>query len=168
MNPMNPANPVNIPDDPQATLATERLLPFLPQQIFDAFGDAEKLAQWWGPDGFTNTFETFEFRPGGRWVFTMHGPDGTDYPNENVFREIAPDAKIVLDHVPNPRFRLTITLTRVDHHTRLHWSQCFESADLMRRLRPICEPANEQNLNRLERVCAAALNPPVPNPNPNP
>ncbi len=142
-------------DAPEATLATTRLLPFGPEEIFAAFQDAEKLAQWWGPDGFTNTFETFDFRPDGHWVFVMHGPDGANYPNENVFHEIVPNRKIVIDHILNPKFRLTITLTPQDDQTQLHWSQCFETPDLLRRLRPICEPANEQNLNRLEQVCAA-------------
>lgn len=145
---------MNFINDPEATLATERLLPFSPEQIFAAFENAEKLAQWWGPDGFTNTFETFNFKPGGEWVFVMHGPDGASYANENVFREIIPNAKIVIDHVFNPKFRLTITLTPHGNQTRLNWSQCFETPDLLRRLRTICEPANEQNLNRLERVCA--------------
>ncbi len=142
-------------DNPEATLTTERLLPFSPEQIFAAFQNPEKLAQWWGPDGFTSTFERFEFKPGGHWVFVMHGPDGANYPNENVFREITPNAKIVIDHVVNPRFLLTVTLTPHGDQTRLNWNQCFETPDLLRRLRAICEPANEQNLNRLERACAA-------------
>ncbi len=142
-------------DHPEATLATERLLPFSPEQIFAAIENAEKLAQWWGPDGFTNTFDTFHFKPGGHWAFTMHGPDGANYPNENVFREIIPNAKVVMDHIFNPKFRLTITLTPQGDQTLLNWSQCFETPDLLRRLRAICEPANEQNLDRLERVCRA-------------
>ena len=44
--------------------------------------------QWWGPNGFTNTFHEFDLRPGGAWRFIMHGPDGTDYPNESVFVEV--------------------------------------------------------------------------------
>jgi len=145
-------NPI---DNPEATLATERLLPFSPARIFAAFENAEKLAQWWGPDGFTSTFETFNFKPGGHWVFDMHGPDGTSYPNESVFSEIIPNAKIVIDHTVKPKFRLTITLTPHGDQTRLNWNQCFETPDLLRRILATWELANEQNLNRLERVCAA-------------
>ena len=29
--------------------------------VFAAFSEANRLAAWWGPDGFTNTFEQFEF-----------------------------------------------------------------------------------------------------------
>jgi uncharacterized protein YndB with AHSA1/START domain len=42
------------------------------------------LSRWWGPAGFTNTFEVCEFKKGGRWSFVMHGPDGRNYPNESV------------------------------------------------------------------------------------
>jgi uncharacterized protein YndB with AHSA1/START domain len=146
---------MNAFNDPKATLATERLLPFSPQQIFSAIQDAEKIAQWWGPKGFTNTFEIFDFKPGGRWVFVMHGPDGSNYPNENVFREITPNREVVIDHIHAPEFRLTITLTPRGKRTRIHWIQCFETRELMQRLRLICEPANEQNLDRLEQVLAS-------------
>jgi uncharacterized protein YndB with AHSA1/START domain len=55
----------------------------VPPNLFSA-----AAAQWWGPEGFANTFAQFEFKPGGRWVFVMHGPNGANYPNESVFREI--------------------------------------------------------------------------------
>jgi uncharacterized protein YndB with AHSA1/START domain len=57
-------------------------------EIFNAFEDPSLLAQWWGPTGFTNTFNTFEFKPQGKWSFVMHGPDETNYPNENIFLDI--------------------------------------------------------------------------------
>ena len=40
-------------------------------QLFTAFADPATLAKWWGPKGFTNTFEHFELRPGGEWKFTV-------------------------------------------------------------------------------------------------
>ena len=88
------------PNNPEATLGTERILSATPRQIFAAFEQPELLAQWWGPEGFTNTFEQFEFKVGGRWVFVMHGPNGANYPNESVFREIQP---CLLYTSPSPR-----------------------------------------------------------------
>jgi len=64
------------------------------ERVFRALADPRHLARWWGPEGFSSTFETFEFRPGGRWRFVMHGPDGTDYPNENVLREIVAPERV--------------------------------------------------------------------------
>jgi len=45
--------------------------------VFEAYTDARHLAQWWGPDGFTTTTRSFEFRPGGVWDFIMHAPDSS-------------------------------------------------------------------------------------------
>lgn len=66
--------------------------------VFEAYTDAAHLAQWWGPNGFTTTTRSFEFRPGGVWEFIMHGPDGTDYPNRIEWLEIVPPERIVYRH----------------------------------------------------------------------
>jgi uncharacterized protein YndB with AHSA1/START domain len=143
-------------NNPAAIIRNERIFAASANQIFAAFQDPARLARWWGPAGFTNTFKLFEFRRGGRWEFVMHGPDGTNYPNSNVLREIEPDTRIVIEHVVDPRFQLTVTLTPRDGKTHLTWIQEFESAGLAERLRSICEPANEQNLDRLQAVLGEA------------
>jgi uncharacterized protein YndB with AHSA1/START domain len=139
-----------------AVTRTERLLPFSPRQIFAAFERPEQLARWWGPDGFTNTFERFEFTRGGRWVFVMHGPNGIDSPNENVFRELVPDSKVVIEHVVQPLFTLTVTLSPRGDQTQVEWAQEFESPEVLAKLLPIVGPANEQNLDRLQSLLAGA------------
>ena len=130
------------------TFSTSRTFAATPAQIFAAF-QPERLARWWGPAGFSNTFEICEFRPGGRWVFTMHGPDGKTYANENVFLEIEPLKRVVIQHIPAPRFVLTITLEPVKDGTVLNWVQVLEDADFARTVAHIITPANEQNLDRL-------------------
>jgi uncharacterized protein YndB with AHSA1/START domain len=140
--------------NPAAVLSTERVLPAGPHQVFAAFEDPTRLAQWWGPDGFTNTFEQFEFKPGGRWVFTMHGPNGANYANESVFRELQPGSRIVIEHVSAPHFTLSVTLTPRGNHTHLAWAQAFDTPEMARQLQSICVPGNEQNLDRLEAVLA--------------
>lgn len=142
---------------PSAALSTGRILAAGPRRIFAAFEQADQLARWWGPKDFTNTFGQFEFTPGGRWVFVMHGPNGADYPNECVFREIHPDTRIVIEHVVKPWFRLTVTLAMRGNQTYLGWIQEFESAGMAAALRPICEPANEQNLDRLEALLSGGI-----------
>ncbi|NDL60252.1 SRPBCC family protein [Phytoactinopolyspora mesophila] len=66
--------------------------------VFAAFTEVRHLSQWWGPNGFTTTTRAFEFREGGVWEFTMHGPDGTDYPEWITWREIVRPERIVLLH----------------------------------------------------------------------
>jgi uncharacterized protein YndB with AHSA1/START domain len=137
-----------------AALRTSRLLPAPQRQVFAAFEQAAQLARWWGPEGFTNTFEQFEFRHGGRWVYVMHGPDGADYPNESVFREIEPDTRIVIEHVALPRYRLTVTLAAENGRTRLTWEQVFENTTFATKMRDFLATANEQNLDRLQTLLA--------------
>jgi uncharacterized protein YndB with AHSA1/START domain len=132
----------------QSTFRTGRVLPHSRDVVFSAFARPELLAQWWGPDGFTNTFETFEFETGGRWKFVMHGPNNSHHPNESVFTEIAPQ-KLVIDHISPPRYRLAITLAEEEGNTAITWTQDFEDAAVADRIRHIVEPANEQNLDRL-------------------
>jgi uncharacterized protein YndB with AHSA1/START domain len=141
--------------NPDAVVSTERVFSADPRTVFAAFRDPERLARWWGPSGFTNTFEQFEFTPGGRWVFVMHGPNGGNYANESIFREIEPDARIVIEHIVKPWYRLTVTLTARGEGTHLSWEQEFESAEMAERMRPVSATANEQNLDRLEGVLAS-------------
>lgn len=141
--------------NPNAAVSTERLLPASPREVFAAFEQPDRLARWWGPGGFTNTFERFEFTPGGRWVFVMHGPNGASYPNESVFREIEPDSRIVIEHVVKPWYRLTVTLTARGDETRLAWVQEFESPEVAAKMRRITDTANEQNLDRLQSLLAS-------------
>jgi uncharacterized protein YndB with AHSA1/START domain len=128
---------------------TSREIPAAVEQVFAAISHPERLARWWGPAGFTNTFSVCEFKVGGRWSFTMHGPDGRTYPNESVFAEIETPGKVVVQHVSEPKFRLTIALASSPAASLVSWSQAFESAEVASRLEHIAVPANEQNLGRL-------------------
>lgn len=137
-----------------AAFHTERILSFPPRHVFEAFARPELLARWWGPGGFTNTFEVFEFTPGGHWTFVMQGRDGARYPNESVFTAMHPPSEIVIRHVSPPHFVLTVTLAPHTDGTAITWEQQFDDPAVATRVRPIVEPANEQNLDRLTAVLA--------------
>ena len=136
------------------TFRSSRVLPYQPQAVFDAFARPELLARWWGPKGFTNTFEVFEFRPGGRWKFVMHGPKGSHHPNESVFLELDAPSRLVIHHVVPPRYVLTVALAAHDRGTTITWNQEFEDSAVAERVRHIVEPANEENLDRLTALLA--------------
>ncbi|HEX3084715.1 MAG TPA: SRPBCC family protein [Pyrinomonadaceae bacterium] len=139
-----------------AVFHTQRVIPYAPQQVFEAFARPEVLAQWWGPSGFTNTFEVFEFKPGGRWKFVMHGPDGSNHANESVFIEVESPSRIAIQHISPPHFTLTVTLTAHEGGTKITWVGVFEDPAVAERIRHIVEPANEQNLDRLESVLSGS------------
>jgi uncharacterized protein YndB with AHSA1/START domain len=120
------------------------------EAVFQAISDPVRLARWWGPDGFTNTIHKFEFMPGGNWELTMHGPDGANYPNQAMFTEIIPNSSVVIRHVSQPHFLLSISLTPSANGTSVSWVQEFEDPAIAASVRHIVEPANEQNLARWE------------------
>ena len=130
------------------TFQTSRQLPAKPHVVFAAFSEPSRLAKWWGPNGFSNTFQLFDFKQGGNWNFTMHGPDGKTYPNECVFTRIIENEKIVIKHLSQPQFDLSITLHECDVGTLVDWEQVFADSSLASAIRHIVEPANEQNLDR--------------------
>lgn len=143
-----------------STFKTSRTFAASPAAVFAAFAAPARLARWWGPAGFRNTFERFEFKPGGLWRFTMHGPDGKDYPNEAAFASIEPGRAIVIDHTSQPHFRLTIRFDGTAAKTLVTWEQAFESAEFAASIEHIVEPANEQNLDRWQAEVAAGAGKP--------
>jgi uncharacterized protein YndB with AHSA1/START domain len=102
--------------------------------VFSAWTKAEHLAQWWGPNGFTTTTSSFDFRPDGIWRFVMHGPDGRDYQNRITFEEIVPPQRIVYRHgggedVEPVQFRQTVLFEDLGgNRTRITWRQDWPSA----------------------------------------
>jgi uncharacterized protein YndB with AHSA1/START domain len=120
--------------------------------VFEAFSDPDRLVQWWGPAGFTNTFSEFDLRPGGAWRFVMHGPDGTVYELAKDFVEVVRPERIVLQHLqPMHRFRMTMIFTEQPGGTKLTWRMLFEATEDARALERFIVEANEQNFDRLER-----------------
>jgi len=132
-----------------STFSTSREIPATVEDVFAAFRQPERMARWWGPAGFTNTFNVFEFKNGGRWSYVMHGPEAGHYQNESVFAEIEPPKRIVIQHVSKPEYRLTITMTSSAVGTVVSWAQTFEDPEVARRVERIVVPANEENLDRL-------------------
>jgi len=96
--------------------------------IWEVFTNAEHIANWWGPNGFTNTITVMDVRPGGEWQLVMHGPDGTDYKNRSVFKEVVLRKKIVFEHVA-PNFTATISFEEQGEKTLLKWHMVFESRE---------------------------------------
>lgn len=110
-------------------LRVSRLLNAPVALVWEAWTQAEHIANWWGPDGFTCTITKMDLRPGGDWHLVLHGPDGTDYRNESVFGEIIPLEKIVYQHASAPIFTATITFEAQGEQTLLQWHMLFQSRE---------------------------------------
>lgn len=120
------------------------------ERVFGAFTDPNQLARFWGPKGFTNTFHEFDLRTGGTWRLTMHGPDGSDYPNEWQFLALHPPERVLLHHLKEMhRFKLALTFVSLGEKTQLIWRMQFESKAEADAVRAYVPAANEQNFDRL-------------------
>ena len=102
--------------------------------VFEAFTEVRHLSRWWGPNGFTTTTRSFEFRVGGVWDFVMHGPDGTDYQEWISWTEIVAPERIALLHGesrgdPNA-FESVLTFAPDGAATRIEMRTVFPTADL--------------------------------------
>lgn len=98
--------------------------------VWKAWTDPQHVAHWFGPNGFTTTTSEMDVRPGGYWRFVMHGPDGTDYPNEIHYLEVVKPERLVYEHGPVPKFHVTVTFEEHDGKTTLTMRSLFESAGI--------------------------------------
>lgn len=101
--------------------------------VWDAWTDPEQVAQWWGPRGFTLTTHSKDLRPGGHWAYTMHGPDGTDYPNKTQYLEVETCSRLVYDHGANddrpPLFRVTVVFSETKGKTTMQMTMALPSPE---------------------------------------
>lgn len=100
--------------------------------VFKAWTDPHHVAQWWGPNGFTNTVYEMDVRPGGVWRYVMHGPDGVDYKNKVVFAEVVEPERLVYTHGDDDGgesepFHVTVTFAEQDGKTTLTMRSRFAS-----------------------------------------
>ncbi|EQA70643.1 SRPBCC family protein [Leptospira noguchii] len=100
--------------------------------VFRMWTEPEHVIHWWGPKGFTNTFETMDVRPGGIWKFIMHGPDGADYPNLIVFLEVIRPEKLVYKHGSDMEdhpgdFHVTVLFSEQNGKTTLDMTMLFNT-----------------------------------------
>jgi len=125
--------------------------------IWEVWTKPEHIANWWGPNGFTNTINTMDIRPGGEWDLVMHGPDGKDYKNKSIFKEIVKHKKIVYDHVSYPPFRATINFEDQGDKTFLTWHMLFETAELFTQVVKTfkADEGLKQNLDKLGKYLEA-------------
>jgi uncharacterized protein YndB with AHSA1/START domain len=115
-------------------VAISRVIDASRDRVFEAFTDVRHLSRWWGPEGFTTTTRSFEFRVGGVWDFVLHGPDGTDYAEWITWTDIAPPERIAMLHGESPddpnAFESILTFATNDAATRIEMRTTFPTKEL--------------------------------------
>jgi uncharacterized protein YndB with AHSA1/START domain len=136
---------------PDCEIVTTRVFNSPRTLVYKAWSDPDHLKNWWGPDGFTNTFNIFDFREGGRWSFVMHGPERGNYPNECTFGAIREPELIVWDRQSKPLFQVEVVFEKFsENETKITFKQKFKTAEECNKVKPFAVGKNEENMDRLE------------------
>jgi len=125
----------------------------VPQDIlFRAFSNPKHLQNWWGPKGFTNTFHEFDFRVGGQWRFTMHGPEKGNYENHCEFIQIEQPTLIVWKRFSKPIFDVVFNFEEInDNQTKLIFRMIFETEKECNKIKVFAIDKNEENFDKLDQ-----------------
>ncbi len=129
---------MNAPNDHKSNTAdreitTSRVFDATRELVWKVWTDPNHIGNWWGPNGFTNTIETMEVKPGGIWKLIMHGPDGTDYPNRITYIEVVKPERLVYKHGSDLEdhpgdFHVTVTFEEENGKTKLTMLSLFKTS----------------------------------------
>lgn len=56
--------------------------------VWKAYTDPELIDQWWAPKPWKAETKSMDFRPEGKWVYDMVGPEGERHSAIQIFNEI--------------------------------------------------------------------------------
>lgn len=107
--------------------------------VWEAWTDPNKVTKWWGPRGFTITTKSKELGAGGQWIYTMHGPDGIDYPNIATYFVVEPFKRLEYDHgtteTEKALFRVNVLFSEnKKKQTKMHLTMTFESPQIAKEM----------------------------------
>lgn len=135
---------------PECEIVTTRTFPFPRKLVYRAWTEPAHLKNWWGPNGFTNTFHTFDLMVGGRWLFTMHGPEKGNYNNECTFIAIREPELLAWDRQSQPIFQVEVVFDEIsENETRVTFKQKFRTEEECSKLRKYVPEKNEENMDKL-------------------
>jgi uncharacterized protein YndB with AHSA1/START domain len=114
--------------------------------VWDAWTDPAQVGKWWGPRGFTITTHSKDLKSGGTWRYTMHGPDGTDYPNVTRYLEVEKHSRLVYDHGGTDdrpaMFRVTVVFTEQKGKTKMDMRMALPTPEAADEARKFIKKAN--------------------------
>lgn len=146
-------NPDLFSTPPDCEILSSRVFDHPREKIFRAWTDPELLKRWWGPKGFTNTFHEFNPVPGGRWRFTMHGPENGNYENEVEFLVVEAPSLIAWNRISQPLFRVVATFEdEPGNKSKLTFRMQFDTKEGCDKIRRFAVDKNEENFDKLDIV----------------
>jgi len=136
---------------PDREIVSSRIFNTKREKLYRAWADPNHLKNWWGPKGFTNTFNEFDFRVGGKWSFIMHAPDKGNFSNECEFIKIEKPSIIAWKRFSKPLFQVVATFEELSgNETKLVFKMLFDTADECSKIKSFAVDKNEENFDRLE------------------
>jgi uncharacterized glyoxalase superfamily protein PhnB/uncharacterized protein YndB with AHSA1/START domain len=128
--------------------------------VWEVWTSPEHIKNWWGPNGFTNTITKMDVKPEGEWDLVMHGPDGTDYKNKSIFKEVVKHKKLVYEHITGPKFIATVEFESQGDKTFIQWQMLFETKeDLIQTVKTFkADEGLRQNIEKLNAYLEARFN----------
>lgn len=126
---------MNKPDISDREIHTSRMYNASRERVFDVWTDPAHISNWWGPKGFSTTTESMDLRPGGEWLFVMHGPDGRDYQNRVVYREVVRPERLAYRHTgvgdDDPvKFEVTVDFIARGDCTEVKFQLVFDTREM--------------------------------------
>lgn len=149
----------SLPKD-KPLIITSRLIAAPRELVWKMLTTPEHLKHFWGPDGFTNTFKSYDLRVGGQARFTMHGPDGTNWPNRLIFKTIEPPRLLRYDHdnggegEVDHKFLGEVELTEENGKTRIELRMAESTIDARDAVAKYAVAGGQQNLDRFAAYVA--------------
>jgi uncharacterized protein YndB with AHSA1/START domain len=132
-------------------IVSSRILQVPVELLYTAFADPNHLKLWWGPAGFSNSFEEFDLQPGGKWTFIMHGPEA-DYRNECEFLTVEKNKEVTWKRFTAPFFQMAVLFESIsDSEAKITFKMSFASAEECQGMKAFIVDKNEENFDRLEQ-----------------
>lgn len=139
------------PQHPESEIVCIRIVDATREKAFSAWSNPEHLKIWWGPAGFTNTFNEFDFQVGGKWDFIMHAPVKGNFVNSCEFTHIVYPELIAWKRYSQPWFLVVVTFESISpEKTKIVFRQIFDSPEACNKIKPHVTDKNEEVFDRLE------------------
>ncbi|RYD56028.1 MAG: ATPase [Sphingobacteriales bacterium] len=136
---------------PECEIVNTRVFDAPRTLVYRAWTEPDHLKNWWGPIGFTNTFNTFDLQVGGKWSFVMHGPEKGNYRNECTFIAIREPELLAWDRQSQPIFQVEVNFEEVSaNETNVVFRQKFKTIEECEKIRMYTVGKNDENFDKLE------------------